>query len=335
MTQSRQGEEPSARIAREGIVLPSDGGAPLLPAEQVMPADRPRPAAAWGTDSAAPEEPLTQQWHAQGPAQPGVPQAAPEWGHQGWDQALQQQGPGALPPEGAPARAVLLQKQPGVLFGLDAAREAFEQAGADHFDSVMVEGQWHQEVPATVARASGPARSLLAGERVALNLLGHLSGVATLTARFVRAVEGTGAAILDSGFLCHVGYVIDGKPYVTPTSYWREGDHVYWHGSSASRMLRTLQGSVECCLTVAHVDGLVLARSAFHHSINYRSVMLFGQAQKVEDPAAKLQVLENFVEYMYPGRWKDLRPVKEQELKATTVLHMPIEEGAAATRRQR
>jgi nitroimidazol reductase NimA-like FMN-containing flavoprotein (pyridoxamine 5'-phosphate oxidase superfamily) len=143
----------------------------------------------------------------------------------------------------------------------------------------------------------------------------------------------TVAAILDSGFLCHVGYVIDGKPYVTPTSYWREGDHVYWHGSSASRMLlRTLQGSVECCLTVAHVDGLVLARSAFHHSINYRSVMLFGQAQKVEDPAAKLQVLENFVEYMYPGRWKDLRPVTEQELKATTVLHMPIEEGAAKIR---
>ena len=142
----------------------------------------------------------------------------------------------------------------------------------------------------------------------------------------------TVAAILDSGFLCHVGYVIDGKPYVTPTSYWREGDHVYWHGSSASRMLRTVQGGVECCLTVAHIDGLVLARSAFHHSINYRSVMLFGQAQKVEDPAAKLQVLENFVEYMYPGRWKDLRSVTEQELKATMVLHMPIEEGAAKIR---
>ena len=118
----------------------------------------------------------------------------------------------------------------------------------------------------------------------------------------------TVAAILDSAFLCHVGYVIDGKPYVTPTSYWREGDHVYWHGSSASRMLRTVAGGVEVCLTVSHIDGLVLARSAFHHSVNYRSVMLFGQAQKVEDPAAKLQALENFVEHMYPGRWKELRP---------------------------
>jgi nitroimidazol reductase NimA-like FMN-containing flavoprotein (pyridoxamine 5'-phosphate oxidase superfamily) len=97
-------------------------------------------------------------------------------------------------------------------------------------------------------------------------------------------------------------------------------------------MLRTLQGGVECCLTVAHIDGLVLARSAFHHSINYRSVMLFGQAQKVEDPEAKLKALENFVEYMYPGRWQELRPVNEQELKATMVLHMPIEEGAAKMR---
>jgi len=142
----------------------------------------------------------------------------------------------------------------------------------------------------------------------------------------------TVAAILDSGFLCHVGYVIDGKPYVTPTNYWREGDQVYWHGSSASRMLQTLEDGVDCCLTVSLVDGLVLARSAFHHSINYRSVMLFGRAQKVEDPAAKCKALENFVEHMYPGRWKDLRPVTEQELKATTVLHMPIEEGAAKIR---
>jgi hypothetical protein len=142
----------------------------------------------------------------------------------------------------------------------------------------------------------------------------------------------TVAAILDGGFLCHVGYVIDGKPYVTPTSYWREGDRVYWHGSSASRMLRTLADGVDCCLTVSRVDGLVLARSAFHHSINYRSVMLFGRARTIEDPAAKRKALENFVEYMYPGRWKDLRPVTDQELKATTVLHMPIEEGAAKIR---
>ena len=142
----------------------------------------------------------------------------------------------------------------------------------------------------------------------------------------------TVAAILDAGFLCHVGYVIDGKPYVTPTSYWREGDHVYWHGSSASRMLRTLEGGVEACLTICMVDGLVLARSAFHHSINYRSVMLFGPAHRVEEPAAKEKALENFVERMYPGRWQTLRPATPQEIKATTVLHMKIEEGAAKVR---
>lgn len=142
----------------------------------------------------------------------------------------------------------------------------------------------------------------------------------------------TAAAILDDGFLCHVGYVIDGKPYVTPTSYWREGDHVYWHGSSASRMLRTLQGGVDCCFTVAHIDGLVLARSAFHHSINYRSVMLFGTAHKVEDEAGKLAALERFVERLYPGRWRELRPVTAQEAKATTVLHMKIDEGSGKVR---
>ena len=142
----------------------------------------------------------------------------------------------------------------------------------------------------------------------------------------------TVAAILDAGFMCHVGYVVDGKPYVTPTSYWREGDRVYWHGSSASRMLRTLAGGVDACLTVAHLDALVLARSAFHHSINYRSVMLFGQAHKVEDTAAKESALKNFVERLYPGRWDELRPVHAQELKATTVLHMQIDEGAAKVR---
>jgi nitroimidazol reductase NimA-like FMN-containing flavoprotein (pyridoxamine 5'-phosphate oxidase superfamily) len=143
---------------------------------------------------------------------------------------------------------------------------------------------------------------------------------------------GAVAAILDAGFLCHVGYVIEGKPYVTPTSYWREGDHVYWHGSSASRMLRTLEEGAEACLTVAHVDGLVLARSGFHHSVNYRSVMLFGRAHKVAADAAKEKALESFVERLYPGRWKELRPVNRKELKATTVLRMKIEEGAAKVR---
>ena len=119
------------------------------------------------------------------------------------------------------------------------------------------------------------------------------------------------ANILDAGFLCHVGYVIDGQPFVTPTSYWREGDHVYWHGSSASRMLRTQERGVDVCFTVSHVDGFVLARAAFHHSINYRAAMLLGKAHKVEDEAAKLQALENFVERLFPGRWKELRPANK------------------------
>jgi len=140
------------------------------------------------------------------------------------------------------------------------------------------------------------------------------------------------AAILDAGFLCHIGYVIKGQPYVTPTAYWRKGQHVYWHGSSASRMLQTLEKGVDVCLTVAHVDGLVLARSAFHHSINYRSVMLFGSAHKLEDDGAKAEALENFMERMFPGRWAKLRPVTAQELKATTVLGMAIAEGSAKIR---
>ena len=139
-------------------------------------------------------------------------------------------------------------------------------------------------------------------------------------------------AILDSGFVCHVGYAIGGQPYVTPTCYWREGDSVYWHGSAASRMLRHLEKGEECCLAVTHVDTLVLARSGFHHSIDYRSARLFGRAHKVEDPAEKLIKLEAFVERMVPGRWQGLRPVNKKELKATTVLGMAIEEASAKIR---
>jgi nitroimidazol reductase NimA-like FMN-containing flavoprotein (pyridoxamine 5'-phosphate oxidase superfamily) len=139
-------------------------------------------------------------------------------------------------------------------------------------------------------------------------------------------------SILDAGFICHVGYVIGGQPYVTPTAYWREGDAVYWHGSSASRMLRTLETGTGCCLTVTHLDGLVLARSAFHHSLNYRSVMLFGKAYKVEDADEKLEKLEAFVERLYPDRWPELRPVNAKELKATTVLGMHIDEASAKLR---
>ena len=131
--------------------------------------------------------------------------------------------------------------------------------------------------------------------------------------------------ILDAGVVCHVGYVIDGQPYVTPTSYWRHGDRLYWHGSSASRMLRHLKGEVPVCVEVTHFDGFVLARSGFHHSINYRSVMAFGRAQLVSDDD-KLGALEAFVERLFPGRWSELRPPTAQEIKATTVLRMVLHE---------
>jgi uncharacterized protein len=138
-------------------------------------------------------------------------------------------------------------------------------------------------------------------------------------------------AILDAGVICHVGYVIDGQPYVTPTSYWRHGDLLYWHGSAASRMLRHLKREVSVCVEVTHFDGFVLARSGFHHSINYRSVMAFGRAQLVPDDD-KLAALEDFVERLFPGRWPELRPPTRQEIKATTVLRMPLDEVSAKVR---
>lgn len=139
-------------------------------------------------------------------------------------------------------------------------------------------------------------------------------------------------AILDAGMLCHVGYVIDGQPYVTPTLYWREGDRVYWHGSAASRMLRHLAAGAPLCLTVSHIDALVLARSAFHHSANYRSVMILGTAVLVEDPAEKTERLTTFVNGLYPGRWDELRPMNEQELKATALLYLDLDEVSAKVR---
>jgi len=139
-------------------------------------------------------------------------------------------------------------------------------------------------------------------------------------------------AILDAGAIAHVGYVIDGQPYVTPTAYWRHGDRIYWHGSSASRMLRTIDAGSPVCVTVAHIDGFVLARSAFHHSVNYRSVMAFGTAHKLTDEAEVMQALRDFTERLYPGRWDALRPVTAQELKATTVLAMDLTECVAKVR---
>ena len=138
-------------------------------------------------------------------------------------------------------------------------------------------------------------------------------------------------AILDASPMCSVGYVFDGQPYVTPTLQWREGDHVYWHGSSASRMLRQ-SNQADVCLSVSILDGFVMARSGMHHSANYRSVMLVGVARKVEDAGEKEARLRTFVDGLFPGRWDLLRPATEQELKATTILSMPIDEACAKVR---
>lgn len=139
-------------------------------------------------------------------------------------------------------------------------------------------------------------------------------------------------SILDAGFLCHVGFVIDGQPVVIPTSYGRNGDTLYVHGSAASRMLRTMASGVEVCVTVTLVDGLVLARSAFHHSMNYRSVVLFGTATLVESADEKTAALRAISEQIVPGRWDDVRWPTEQELKATKVLALPISEASAKVR---
>lgn len=139
-------------------------------------------------------------------------------------------------------------------------------------------------------------------------------------------------SILDAGFVCHIGYVIDRQPYVTPMAYWREGDAVYWHGSSKSRMLLALEKRPDVCLTVMHLDALVVARSGFHKSINYRSAMLFGKPHKVAEPEEKLAKMEAFVERLYPGRWKELRPVTKQELKAMSVFGLHIDEAVAKVR---
>ncbi|HZT86482.1 MAG TPA: pyridoxamine 5'-phosphate oxidase family protein [Stellaceae bacterium] len=139
-------------------------------------------------------------------------------------------------------------------------------------------------------------------------------------------------AILDAAILCHVGYVIDGRPYVTPTLYWREGERLFWHGSSASRMLRKQAAGILVCVTVSLVDGLVLARSAFRHSLNYRAVMAFGIAAPVTDPEAKEAGFNAFIERLYPGRTRTMRPILPQELKATALMSMVIDEASAKIR---
>lgn len=139
-------------------------------------------------------------------------------------------------------------------------------------------------------------------------------------------------AILDQGFICHVGFVVDGQPYVIPTGYARLGGQIYIHGSAASRMLRSAGGGVDVCVTVTLVDGFVLARSVFHHSMNYRSVVVLGKARLVTDLEEKRAALRCFTNHIVAGRWEEARQPTEQELKATSVLALPLQEVSAKVR---
>ena len=140
------------------------------------------------------------------------------------------------------------------------------------------------------------------------------------------------ARILDEGLVCQVGFVVEGRPFVIPTAYGRVADKVYIHGASASRMLKSLITGMDVCLTVTLLDGLVLARSAYHHSMNYRSVVLFGQAQQVTDADEKMEALRAFTEHVMEGRWKAVRSPNSEELAATCVLALPIVEASAKIR---
>jgi nitroimidazol reductase NimA-like FMN-containing flavoprotein (pyridoxamine 5'-phosphate oxidase superfamily) len=139
-------------------------------------------------------------------------------------------------------------------------------------------------------------------------------------------------AILDQGLICHVGFVVDGQPYVIPTIHVRVGETLFFHGSPASRMLGVLEQGVEVCVTVTLVDGLVLARSAFHHSMNYRSAIVFGSALPVENPEEKLRALRALSDHLIKGRWQDVRGPSPNELKGTLVLSLPINEASAKIR---
>ena len=149
-----------------------------------------------------------------------------------------------------------------------------------------------------------------------------------------RAVYDRAAAykILDEGFICHVGFVVDGQPFVIPTGYGRVDDNLYIHGSAASRMLRRVDEGIAVCVTVTLLDGLVLARSIFNHSMNYRSVVILGTAHAVNDPKEKLAALRLLSEHILPGRWVESRQPNEKELKATSVMRLPIEEFSAKVR---
>jgi len=139
-------------------------------------------------------------------------------------------------------------------------------------------------------------------------------------------------AILDEGLVCHVGFAVEGQPFVIPTGYARDGDRIIIHGSSASRMLRSLQQGIDVCLTVTLLDDLVLARSAFHHSMNYRSVVVLGKATLVDDWDEKMEAMRLLTEHLIPGRWDDCRPPNDIEMKATAIMEIPIDEASAKVR---
>jgi len=138
-------------------------------------------------------------------------------------------------------------------------------------------------------------------------------------------------SIVDEALVAYLGLIMDDRPFVLPTSHWRDGDRIYWHGASSGRMVKSVEGQ-PICLTIALLDGLVMARSAFHHSVNYRSVMLFGKPECITEPQEKSRQLELFIERIAPGRWDTLRPMHNKELKATGIMSMPIDEGSAKVR---
>jgi nitroimidazol reductase NimA-like FMN-containing flavoprotein (pyridoxamine 5'-phosphate oxidase superfamily) len=139
-------------------------------------------------------------------------------------------------------------------------------------------------------------------------------------------------AVIDEALSCHVGFAVEGRPWVIPTIHARVDDVLYLHGAAANHMLRSLRGGIEACVTITLVDGLVLARSAFHHSMNYRSVMVFGRLTSVDDPAEKQSALHALVEHVVPGRMTEARPPSEAELRKTLVLRLPIDEASAKVR---
>lgn len=185
---------------------------------------------------------------------------------------------------------------------------------------------------AAVSIGRQPARYIMNGEpRLENKHSSERTRVRRLPARGSYEEE-TIRSIIDEGLICHVGFATEGSPVVIPMTYGRHDDTLYLHGSVASRLLRTLGRGAEVCATITLLDGMVLARSVFHHSMNYRSVVIFGQAREVTDPDERMLAMEAIVEHLVPGRWKEARLPNEQELLVTTVIAVPLAEASAKIR---